>query len=47
MVKGRDVPNRDTLEAIEEVKRLKDDPDKKTYDSFDEIVREVEKDNDE
>lgn len=41
---GRDVPNRDTLEAIEEVKRLKNDPNKKTYNSFDEILREVEND---
>lgn len=41
---GRDVPNRETLEAIEEVKRLKDDPNKKTYNSFDEILREVEND---
>lgn len=41
---GRNMPNRDTLEAIEEVKRLKRDPNKKTYDSFDEILREVEND---
>lgn len=41
---GRDVPNRETLEAIEEVKRLKNDPNKKTYNSFDEILREVEND---
>ena len=39
---GRYVPNRETLEAIEEVKRLKNDPNKKTYNSFDEILREVE-----
>lgn len=41
---GRDMPNRETLEAIEEVKRLKNDPHKKTYNSFDEILREVESD---
>ena len=41
---GRDVPNRDTLEAIEEVKRLKNDPNKKTYNSFGEILRELEND---
>lgn len=41
---GRNTPNRDTLEAIEEVKRLKGDPNKKTYNSFDEILREVEND---
>lgn len=41
---GRDMPNRETLEAIEEVNRLKSDPNKKTYNSFDEILREVEGD---
>ena len=41
---GRDMPNRETLEAIEEVKRLKNDPHKKTYNSFDEILGEVESD---
>lgn len=41
---GRDMQNRETLEAIEEVKRLKNDPHKKTYNSFDEILREVESD---
>lgn len=41
---GRDVPNKDTLEAIEEVRRLKNAPNKKIYKSFDEILREVEKD---
>lgn len=40
----RDMPNRETLEAIEEVKRLKSDPNKKTYNSFDEILREIESD---
>lgn len=41
---GRDMANRETLEAIEEVKRLKNDPHKKTYNFFDEILREVESD---
>ena len=40
----RDMPNRETLEAIEEVKHLKSDPNKKMYNSFDEILREVESD---
>ena len=40
----RNMPNRDTLEAIEEVKHLKNDPNKKTYNSFDEILREIEND---
>lgn len=47
MANGRDVPNRDTLEAIEEVKRLKDDPNKKIYNSFDEILKEGAKESDE
>lgn len=41
---GRDVPNKDTLEALEEVKRLKNDPNKKLYNSFAELLREVETD---
>ena len=39
---ARDIPNRETLEAIEEVQRLKNDPTKKTYDSFDEILKELD-----
>lgn len=39
---ARDIPNRDTLEAIEEVQRLKHDPTKKTYDSFSEILEELD-----
>lgn len=39
---GRDVPNRETLEAMEEVKRLKADPNKKTYASFEELIGDVE-----
>lgn len=41
---GRDVPNKDTMEALEEVKRLKNDPNKKLYNSFAELLREVEAD---
>lgn len=41
---GRDVPNKDTVEALEEVKRLKNDPNKKLYNSFAELLREVEAD---
>jgi len=36
-----ETPNAETIEAIEEVKRLKADPDKKTYGSFAEIMREL------
>ena len=34
-----ETPNADTIEAIEEVQRLKADPHKKTYNSFAEILR--------
>lgn len=34
-------PNADTIDAIEEVKRLKEDPDKKTYSSFAELVEDL------
>ncbi|HAT02838.1 MAG TPA: hypothetical protein DCS54_06140 [Oribacterium sp.] len=37
-----ETPNPETIEAIEEVKRLKADPNKKTYGSFAEIMRELE-----
>lgn len=36
-----DVPNQETLEAIEEVQRLKNEPAKKT-DSFNEILKELD-----
>lgn len=39
---SRNVPNAETLEAIEEVKRLKNAPDKKTYDSFKDFMKEME-----
>ena len=35
------MPNSETIQAIEEVKKLKTDPDKKTYSSFAEILREI------
>ena len=35
-------PNADTILAMKEVKALKADPNKKTYDSFAELLREVE-----
>lgn len=35
-----DTPNADTIEAIEEVKKLKDMKNKRIYNSFDEILRE-------
>lgn len=36
-----ETPNAETIEAIEEVKKLKADPNKKTYGSFAEIMREL------
>lgn len=35
-------PNAETIEAIEEVKKLKENPNKKTYGSFAEIMREID-----
>lgn len=37
-----EMPNAETIAAIEEVKRLKADPNKKTYGSFAEIMKEIE-----
>ena len=37
-----EIPNADTIEAIEEVQRLKADPHKKTYNSFAEILGELD-----
>lgn len=37
-----ETPNAETIEAIEEVKRLKADPYKKSYGSFSEIMRELD-----
>ena len=37
-----ETPNAETIEAIEEVERLKKDPNKKTYNSFSEILAEIE-----
>ena len=39
-----DVPNTETLEAINEIEELKNNPNKKTYSSFLEIIKEVEND---
>ena len=41
---SRHIPNEDTLEAIAEIQRLKNSPDKKTYSSFSELLKEVEED---
>ena len=39
---GAKRPNDETLEAIREVQRLKADPNKKTYGSFAEILRDID-----
>lgn len=39
-----DIPNDETLLAIEEVQQMKKDPNKKTYASFSELLQEVESD---
>lgn len=36
-----ETPNAETIEAIEEVKKLKNNPHKKTYSSFAEIMGEI------
>lgn len=42
MVIRYEIPNAETIEAIEEVKKLKADPHKKTYGSFAEIMKEID-----
>jgi hypothetical protein len=37
-----ETPNAETIEAIEEVKKLKNNPHKKTYSSFAEIMGEID-----
>lgn len=38
---NNDTPNADTVEAIAEVEAMKNDPHKKTYSSFAEIIAEA------
>lgn len=37
-----DIPNAETLEAIAEVQELKKDPNKKTYNSFAELLEDLD-----
>lgn len=37
-----DAPNKETIEAIEEVQKLKEDPHKKTYGSFAELLGDLD-----
>lgn len=39
-----DIPNAETIAAIEEVQAMKKDPNKKLYSNFDELLKEVEAD---
>lgn len=39
-----DIPNADTILAIQEVEALKNDPHKKVYNSFSEVLEELEND---
>ena len=39
-----DIPNADTILAIQEVETLKKDPNKKLYSSFSEVLEELETD---
>ena len=39
-----DIPNADTILAIKEVDKLKRDPNKKVYNTFDEVLKELEDD---
>ena len=38
---SREVPNQETIKAIEEIQMLKKDPNNKTYSSFSELLEEV------
>ncbi len=42
-----DIPNADTILAIQEVQALKNNPNKKTYGSFSEVLEELDAEDDE
>ena len=41
---ARDIPSAETVAAINEVQKMKKDPNKRLYNSFSEILKEVEAD---
>ena len=41
---SKDIPNTETIAAIEEVQAMKNDKNKRLYNSFDELLKEVEAD---
>ena len=43
---SRDVPNSETIQAIEEVQRLKNSPDKKVYDTFRDFMNDMAEEDD-
>lgn len=41
---SRNIPNEETIQATEEVKRFRKDPDKKVYANFSELLEEIQND---
>lgn len=37
-----EIPNAETIEAIEEVRKLKETPNKKTYSNFSDLMKEID-----
>ena len=37
-----EIPNAETIEAIEEVRKLKENPNKKTYSNFSELMKDID-----
>ena len=37
-----EIPNAETIEAIEEVRKLKENPNKKTYSNFSDLMKEID-----
>lgn len=37
-----EIPNAETIEAIEEVRKLKENPNKKTYSDFSDLMKEID-----
>ena len=37
-----EIPNAETIEAIEEVRNLKENPNKKTYSNFSDLMKEID-----
>lgn len=37
-----EIPNAETIEAVEEVRKLKENPNKKTYSNFSDLMKEID-----